>query len=296
MGAYSNLGPSGRKYTKLLEKSVTTYSSKDFRRMGQGIQGRYERCRGWWEPHIRCTREFLESSVPQSSRIAVLGAGRLLDINLGMLRARCEEVHLYDADPLCVAEWKRQAGREYGRSVLPHLVDITGTLEEWHRIVGGASPDQYVQCLSALEAPLPTWRNEGFDGIISLNLLGQIPLYWRDRVLRMKRELSTAEWSALIDSMGRLQHAHMQALQESSGVWSIVISDTEYYFYHVDESDWRVESAIFDPRVLETLKATVTPRSGKRDSWLWHLAPQFIESDEEGEIHRVEAAFMQRAG
>ncbi len=222
----------------------------------------------------------------------MLGAGRLLDADLTMLCARCDEVHLFDADPSCVTEWKHQAGRGYGRRVIPHVVDITGTIEEWSRIIRSASPDKCEQCLSALEAPLPKWSDDGFDGIISLNLLGQIPLYWRDRVLRMRRELSPAEWSALSGSMGRLQRAHLQALRESSAAWSIVISDTEYYFYHVDESHWRVESAVFDPLVRESLEAATAARLGERESWLWHLAPQFIESDEEGEIHRVEAVFI----
>jgi hypothetical protein len=64
-------------------------------------------------------------------------------------------------------------------------------------------------------------------------------------------------------------------------------TDTEYYFYQSDRSEWRVESALFGealPVYKELFGASVS------DAWLWHIAPQFVESDDEGEIHRVEAS------
>jgi hypothetical protein len=109
----------------------------------------------------------------------------------------------------------------------------------------------------------------------------------------MKPSLDDSEWKALVFSMGRLQRSHWCALQNESTKWTIVISDTEYYFYHVDESHWRVEPAIFDAQLADTIFGSRVAPSVHRDSWLWHIAPQFIESDEEGEIHRVEARYIQ---
>lgn len=261
--------------------------------MGRGIQARHERCRAWWEPHIRCTREFIERSVPPSSSVAVLGAGRLLDLDLDLLSEQCTEVHLFDADPTCVAEWKRHAGRRYNKSVIPHTVDLTDTLEAWSREIRVVSHADYERALGQLVAPLPTWAETNFDGVLSLNLLGQIPLYWRDRVLAMKPELTDAEWGALVASMGRLQRRHIEAVRSASRAWSILISDTEYYFYHVDESLWRVEPAIFDATLTDGNFGLENSSSVTKDSWLWHIVPQFVESDHEGEIHRVEARVMQ---
>jgi hypothetical protein len=224
--------------------------------------------------------------------VAVLGAGRLLDLDLELLCERCSEIHLFDADPTCVTEWKRQAGRRYNKSVIPHTVDLTEVLESWSQALRAASHTEYERVLGELIAPVPTWTESNFDGVISLNLLGQIPLYWRDRVVAMKAALADPEWEALVVSMGRLQRAHIQALQGSSSVWTLLISDTEYYFYHVDESLWRVEPAIFDPDLMEGTFGLGHARSVVKDSWLWHIAPQFVESDQEGEIHRVEARFL----
>jgi hypothetical protein len=224
--------------------------------------------------------------------VAVLGAGRLLDVDLELLCERCAEVHLFDADPSCIAEWKRQAGRRYNERVIPHVLDLTDTLDTWSRATRGLFHADYERALGQLVAPVPTWAETNFDGVLSLNLLGQIPLYWRDRVLAMKPELTDAEWESLVVSMGRLQRAHIEAVRSASQAWSIVISDTEYYFYHVDESLWRVEPAIFDVGLLGGDFGLGEPRSGTNDSWLWHIAPQFVESDHEGEIHRVEARFM----
>jgi hypothetical protein len=114
--------------------------------------------------------------------------------------------------------------------------------------------------------------------------LGQIPLYWRDRVLRIGCE----DHNALIDSMAALQVAHLKALEQDNKAWSIVISDTEYYFYHVDSAQWRVEPALFGV-AADTFKASIANLDS--EAWLWHIAPQFVENDLEGEIHRVEAYF-----
>jgi hypothetical protein len=88
--------------------------------------------------------------------------------------------------------------------------------------------------------------------------------------------------------MAALQEAHLNGLLTARHAWSILLTDSEYYFYHVDESHWRIEPALFG-RSAELLSAKF---SSKDDlAWLWHIAPQFVESDSEGEIHRVEARF-----
>jgi len=269
--------------------------SRDFLRMGVGIRDRYERCREWWEPHLRCTRAFLASEMQSAGSVAVLGAGRLFDIDLEGLRERFQTVTLFDADPSCRAEWKRVAGRDFGTRIFGEVRDLTEALEAWTEpLARAAARGDLRGYLGSLDAPVPGWSLEEFDAVISLNILGQIPLYWRDRVLAARPDLSEEEWGALLDSMGRLQVAHLQALTRSPAKQVAIVSDTEYYFYHVDETHWRVEPALFGE--AKELFATLSSSAarGSVDTWLWHLAPQFIESDDEGEIHRVEACLLQR--
>jgi hypothetical protein len=274
-----------------LENMVNSYA--DFRSMGRGIEARYKRCREWWAPHIRYTREFIVEQSSPSQKVAVLGAGRLYDIDLPSLLERAEEVHLFDADPGCLTAWRQQVARDFRRRVVPHIEDLTGCLKRWTEpLRREAGADRLAQYVRGLRAPLPSWASAGYGGIISLNLLGQIPLYWRDRVLEVRPELSEEEGAALVVSMAELQRAHLHALSAASAQWCILITDTEYYFYSVDRPGWRIESALYGDLSLTCFGQPSEITAS--DAWLWHLAPQFVEADDEGEIHRVEARLLRR--
>jgi len=120
-------------------------------------------------------------------------------------------------------------------------------------------------------------------------LLGQIPLYWRDFVRSVHASLSEHEEEGLALSMGELQSAHLRALFSSMASRVILIFDSEYYFYEASRAEWRVESALFGA-AADALRAGTGSRALEgRDTWLWHLAPQFVEQEDEGEIHKVEA-------
>jgi hypothetical protein len=263
---------------------------RDFVRMGRGIEARHVRCQKWWEPHLKCTRDFIAEKLTPSKRVLILGAGRLLDVDLAYLVERCEEVHLYDADPSCAALWAKRAGKLFGARVIAHIGDCTETLQAW---TGGlsraAQKGELAAYLRACLASRPSWSTEAFDGVISLNLLGQIPLYWRDRVALVRPQLSQEEVAGLQVSMEALQVAHLQGMLSMPNAWSILITDTEYYFYQSDRSQWEVERALFGES-LDLLRSRygVNAENGK---WFWHVSPQFVECDDEGEIHRVEAFY-----
>lgn len=265
----------------------------DFISMGKGIESRYARCSEFWEPHLRCTRAFIAEHMRPGGRLAILGAGRLLDVDLPALAPYFSEIHLFDADPSVIRAWREASGSLFRTKVVPRILDVTGSLGEWTRGLKKAGRtgalDSY---LSSLEPGRAGWEDERFDGVISLNLLGQIPLYWRDRVLDCAGHLSARERGALIDSMERLQRAHLDSVRSGAGSWSIVISDTEYYTYTTDASTWEVESALHGD-VYEDFRGLSSPKEAQASSsWLWHLNPQFIEGGTHGAIHRVEARVL----
>ncbi|MFN4896352.1 MAG: hypothetical protein ACK5GN_10925 [Pseudomonadota bacterium] len=262
----------------------------DFARMGQAIKQRHERCAAWWQKHLEYTATFIGTHVPSADSVAVLGAGRLLDIDLEGLISRCRRVHLFDADPTAEKYWRSVSGRAYGKQVIGHITDITESIDSWTKGLPAAlRRGELINYLNRCVAPQPRWAREQFDGYISLNILGQIPLYWRDRVLALVGALTDEQWCAVSASMGRLQESHLRGLAARPGAWSILITDTEYYFYRGDESQWRVEPALFG-----AANQIYSQRSCEdvSEAWLWHIAPQFVESDEEGEIHRVEASLV----
>lgn len=266
---------------------------RDFVHMGSGIRGRYSRCREWWHPHLQCTKDFIRENISPCEHLLVLGAGSLLDIEVDALLEVCEILHLYDADHTCEEAWARAAGKEYGTRVLGHCVDCTETLEQWSAgLKAGVCRNELSAFLKSCHAPVPEWQGISCQGIISLNLLGQIPLYWRDRVMRIKSNLTHEEMLSLTASMERLQSAHIAGLLKRNSAWSILLTDTEYYFYHSDQSEWRIEPALFGN--VPQLVRQMYKGFGASQSWLWHVAPQYVESDDEGEIHRVEA-FIRKA-
>lgn len=263
--------------------------------MGKGIESRHARCASWWQPHLACTRDFIAQHAQPGGRLAILGAGRLLDIDLKGLIPLYSEIHLFDADPTVMRTWRQSSGVAFRKSVIPRIQDVTGTLAQWSKGLPSAIRDgELASYLASLETSSGPWESDGFDGVISLNITGQLPIYWRDRVCAVKPVLSEAEEEALVGSMSRLQSAHLQALQRAPLRWSLAITDTEYYTYHVDRSEWEVEPALHGDALttLNSVSATATKRS--ESCWLWHLVPQFVESDEEGHIHRVEARAWQK--
>lgn len=264
----------------------------DFVRMGKGIEARYSRCATYWEPHLACTRVFVESHIEPGGRLAILGAGRLLDVDLKKLIPQFSEIHLFDADSSVIRAWRKTSGVAFRDTVIPRIIDVTGSIQPWSAgLATSIRRGQLADYLSALVPLRAAWEEEPFDGVISLNLVGQIPLYWRDRVLNAaNRELSEMEERSLVDSMARLQSAHLAATRAHPRTWSIVITDTEYYTYQVDTPEWEVEPALHgEARGELDLSPSHMERHGN-ECWLWHLLPQFVESDGEGCIHRVEAS------
>lgn len=259
--------------------------------MGSGIEERHRRCGQWWEPHVKNTREFIRANLPQCARVSVLGAGRLIDLDASALASLSQEVHLLDADAGCREAWRAAFGSAFHEKVVPRIEDVTGCMRDWAQQVRGVRRRRALeQALNSLRAPMPRWADEPFDAIVSLNLLGQIPLYWRDFIRKRFGALSDGEEAALAASMGELQRAHMEALLGSKASAVILVTDSEYYFYEASQTDWKVQEALFgSARELLLGHPAATRPLIARDTWLWHLAPQFVEHDEEGEIHKVEA-------
>lgn len=262
----------------------------DFVRMGKGIEARYARCSSYWEPHLECTRHFIADHVQPGGRLAILGAGRLLDVDLKKLIPHFSEIHLFDADRSVIAAWRKTSGVAFRDTVIPRIGDVTGSLHAWTSgLPLAVRRGELSEYLASLTPHQGAWEVERFDGVISLNLVGQIPLYWRDRVVAAAGKLSADEERALLNSMARLQSAHVKALREHPCAWSIAITDTEYYTYHVDKSEWEVEPALHDDAFRELNSPSSRMERRGSDCWLWHLMPQFVESEGEGHIHRVEA-------
>lgn len=259
----------------------------------------------YWEPHLRCSKEFQSIACatlkPAPSSFTILGAGRLLDFPDETFLRPDSTVHLVDADPALGPYWRRCAkhGSAAGATVIPHFTEITGRLESWTTATRRwlrANRTPSTADLVRLLDTLPLITRDPLvlspkDVVVSLNLLSQIPIYWRERLLGLIRsnapQLLRDEQTLIepiehcIRQLARmLQQEHLDDLALLGRRLTIIISDVEFYYYRNDQAAWQVEPA---------LHGLALPQGDRRDSWYWHIAPQGIEEPDYGAIHKVQA-------
>lgn len=283
----------------------------DFLSEGFGIAARAERAKDFWRKHLELTIDFQRSAIqeldPKPQTFLILGAGRLLDLDRKSMLSPGSHITLVDADPGVQPIWRafvREAGSK-GSSVRWVLDDITGRLAKWSQATRtwlqknrNGTPEEFIVFLRTL-ATYPreeTKLLQPYEVVISLNLLSQIPIYWRERLigilLKLRPEFTTDNHELLpdiesvnSDLCGLLQQEHLEDLKRLAARLLILVADQEFYFYKSQYAEWQVESACygFDPLIV------LGQDSLLRDSWFWHIAPQGIEQEEYGVIHKVAA-------
>lgn len=287
---------------------------KDFIDMGFGIDARYQRSKSFWNRHLELCKNFQIQALdelPHGALISVLGAGSLLDIHTELLARKFSRIDLYDANPSAEKMWNKKFAN-LNVQIKSQIQDLSGCLEEWtSRLTSFAGKytrnsenvDSAVsEFLLNLKAPRLDIFNEKPDVVFSVNLLSQIPIYWRDRVhsilakslgIRTNEAGSYAQnlEDALEKSMGELQAQHLALLAGSGGERIVLINDQEFLYYTSEHSLWQSEKALYiDPTLsLPAYKLTA------EDSWFWHIAPQGIEERDYGCIHDVKARVFARA-
>lgn len=279
----------------------------DFVSMGLGIQARFKRNTREWEPHLeqskRFIREMLERSSANSS-VAILGAGRLYDFPIDFAEARGLSLDLFDYDPSLKGAWQKMRSR--GKVIRNfYFEDLTGVLEIWsnelRKYRGEKSSEVLAEFLRALpKAFPPSYRiPTGYHCIVSLNILSQLGLYWRDRAeMLLKRHgvscdgdgfFNEAIEAALRQCSGALERAHLESIERANAPAAIVICDRAYLFYTGDHREWDEHAALTAAPTLNHYSALM------EDSWFWHIAPKKRERIGYGEIHEVAAYAYERA-
>lgn len=125
---------------------------KEYLDMGYGIEARYRKCKKFWDPHLQCTKEFIQHSIGDKkyNSIAVLGSGKLLDIDVDYLLSHFHEVQLFDADPRAISHVKKR---------FKDNAQVKSSVTEIH-----SSKDL---------------REKKFSVVVSLNILSQLGHYNR---------------------------------------------------------------------------------------------------------------------
>lgn len=266
----------------------------DFLSMGYGIEARSKRCREYWHPHLELSKSFIRTHLPAGT-VLIAGSGRLFDYPSELLKS-AERTTLLDADPASLSYCRKK----YGENRISYLhTEITGSIREWERRLRqmlrrspeAAAAVEVLNSLSPEHVPITQYA----DTVVSLNILGQIPVYWRERVKNIlatidihpdtRDEFPLEIESALKNSCGKLQRTALKTMIDSAGSKCIILTDLYYHYYEKNHAEWQTHDALyFNPEeILGDLSL------GTKESWLWHVAPQGIESKDHGIIHEVHA-------
>jgi hypothetical protein len=279
----------------------------DYLNMGFGIEARHQRCAAYWHRHLQYSQEFVQKSFENfhGQSLAVFGAGRLLDVDLSQLLQHFSEVQLFDYDPSVLPFWQAATKRIGAKGRVRFCIaDVTATIEPWTEwlrasLEKGSSSEDFATQLLNLSVAAPTI--ERTSACLSLNLLSQIPLYWRDRVeAEVGKHFGQSEGQdflgtpevayALNQTLRLLELEHLGFLARSASERIVMLHDIQFFYYHADKVHWQVEPALelTDPIVLLNFNIDF------QDQWFWHIAPQGIEQAEYGVIHDVRAICLKR--
>lgn len=251
--------------------------------MGYGIYFRHLRCTASWRPHLENSAQFIKdaaSEFPDCSELVVLGAGRLLDLDAAWAGKRFSKIVLLDADPSLVSHWKKLFR---GTQLSSFNLDVTDAMDRWSEVLA-ERPER----LPDLEAPAPAFSIPPGSLVVSLNLLSQLPIYWRDRVLKKKAVMPPLS-DILENQYASLQEQHLAWLARSEAAGIVVVTDLNFDYYSASISGIQREAALYGNtgKILQDLSHVHELISKK--SWFWDLAPEGIEQVGYGERHEVVA-------
>lgn len=284
---------------------------RDFLSLGVGIEARKTRCDKFWREHLERSMAFQSRCLQGAAlkeRAAVLGSGRLYDIDSVLLCEKFRQLSLYDADPGARLAANRLAKTVRGKNSVEFVLgDVSGTIQTWtnrlkeflsaHTKGDTTALGKFLVELNAC----PGLALKGNSAVFSINLLSQIPLFWRDRVHQMVKKY----WKVVTDSAGKydatlqealehsqraLQAQHLSMLAGSNADLLIVVTDLNFQYMNAAQSRPQIEPALFIDKEI------ILPgyRGEHKDSWLWNIAPQNVEQEDYGVKHEVLALGFQR--
>lgn len=295
-----------------LYNSIRHPHRRDYLSMTAGIVAREERCRTYWKPHLQLTKMEINNFVAESTTpvdLYILGAGRLNDVDAEFLDTNCRSITFYDIDPTLRGLWQGAFPKLSSKKLLfSQTVDLTSSIDTWTAMIKegarrGLTSDEICHLLSTLKVNPSNFippQTSAPRLVISLNILGQLGVYWRDRVhttlaknqkvyMTEEKELLLSITNALDQSVAQLEEAHLKLITEFEPQAALLLTDIYYHYYQSDRAEWQTESALSlgDLTTITSKLQSLGYKTSTQNSWLWHIAPQHIERTDYGEIHEV---------
>jgi len=136
--------------------------------------------------------------------------------------------------------------------------------------------------------------------VISLNILGQLGIYWMNRAAKMLgAEITDQVESALHSSLERLERGHIEMLSASEANVIVIITDERYHFYGEEIFSIEALTSSLDALVASSPAFGEKYRRYSKKTWAWHVLPWGHEVRKWGElpsIHEVTGEVFVRQG
>jgi hypothetical protein len=222
---------------------------KDFLKMGLGIKSRYHCNFNDWELHHKKIRKiFLEQFLSEENKnqsICIIGAGRLYDLRPVDLKLY-KEILLIDADPLALLVSKIKFLFRF-KNIKTICLDITGLID--------ATDFNNIDLSFSNVEKIFYILNNKFNHVVSLNLLGQIPLYFYDKL--ENQNISGDNVHKLIY---KIQSEHLELIKKLSLDKSMIVTDLEF-----------IDSEGITQALSEQIREKLTIGYLKLNDWIWEL-------------------------
>ena len=235
---------------------LTTPVPRYLRKMGyvremKALGARRNRCLDSWRLHLEHTQALILEAARQCEhkhKALIIGSGLLFDIPVLELSRLFHDVVLVDIVHL----WRVHQQTSPFPNVRLAQWDVTGMVEQ-----------SYMAGRKRILAPMPQRRlkyflDEGFDLVVSANILSQLPVlpsgYLSRRIRSLKKEQVSVFSRALVEN-------HLDWISSFSGV-TCLIADLERLQYNEKKLVSREES----------LWGVTLPEGGQQ--WFWDLAPR----------------------
>ncbi len=265
--------------------------------MGRGIERRAKKMAAYWDPHLQRSKQAQQrwALATTGREVAILGAGRLMDVDIDALGKSFQTLWLIDADPISVTTW-----RNLQVPVRWDLADVSGVQKTWtlnmERVTG--SWEKFLDAIESLPCLADCYFPAKADGVISLNLLSQIPVVWQDileEILNSKfghdfvarRE---QQWLAAFAPKAKwLVEQHLAMLASSCAKNILIITDLEYGHYADLIANAEYISALYGVNLVGNPALLTSYSLDWAEHWNWHISPLGLESKKQGTVHKVGA-------
>jgi len=243
---------------------LLTPASPAARRLGYlqeaiALEARFRRNKAAWAPHLEASRRAVvdASDAAEGGRLAlVLGSGPLLDVPLGHLLRRFEQVVLVDI----LHPWRARGVARRMRSLFLLEADLSGIA---NAIAAAPTTIPPVSPSDALDGLEP-------DFTVSLNLLSQLPqIPWTILGRGGHPEEALAQLHA------DLARAHLDMLARLPGRCCLIADEAQETVFPDRTEIWR------------PLDGLALPAPDRR--WDWTIAPQGERADAALQTNRVAA-------